>query len=279
MLLGGGHRWPVSDCTAEALAALAHVHQALPYAPAPSDDARRQAVRFLLARQNRDGGFGSYERRRGGRWLEALNPSEMFSNCMVEDSYVECTASALAAFAGLPDDDVALQQAVAGARRRAVSFLTRSQLRDGSWPAAWGVNRIYGTWFAVRGVRAAGLPVTDRRLLRAGDWLRGVQRSDGGWGEHHTGCTKNRYVGHTVSQPVSTAWALLALIDVHGPHDPAVQRGIDWLCAQQRADGTWNQSSVTGVFFGTSMLDYRLYVRYFPLWALGMWLRAQGAAS
>ena len=34
----------------------------------------RDAVRFILARQNADGGFGTYERRRGSRLLEALNP-------------------------------------------------------------------------------------------------------------------------------------------------------------------------------------------------------------
>ena len=34
----------------------------------------------MLARQNADGGFGTYERRRGAAWLEAFNPSEMFGN-------------------------------------------------------------------------------------------------------------------------------------------------------------------------------------------------------
>ena len=38
----------------------------------------RAAVAFILARQNADGGFGTYERRRGSRLLEAMNPSEMF---------------------------------------------------------------------------------------------------------------------------------------------------------------------------------------------------------
>src|SRR5260221_13614751 len=52
------------------------------------------ALAFILARQNDDGGFATYERRRGPGFLERLNPSEMFGPCMTELSYVECTASA-----------------------------------------------------------------------------------------------------------------------------------------------------------------------------------------
>ncbi|GAA2511949.1 prenyltransferase/squalene oxidase repeat-containing protein [Streptomyces gobitricini] len=276
----GGHRWPVSDCTAEAVAALLHVRGRLPREAWITPGRVGEAALFLLDRQNRDGGFGTYERRRGPRWLEALNPAEMFSDCVVEGSYVECTGSALVALASLPPGVPGLSPAaVARARKRAVAFLLRGQDGDGSWPAAWGVNRIYGTWFAVRGLRAAGLPAAHPALRRAADWLRAVQRADGGWGEHHRGCTENRYVEHRVSQPVSTAWALLALMEVARQDDPAVEAGVRWLCARQEPDGTWVSSSVNGVFFGTAMLDYRLYVSYFPAWALGRWLRAADAGS
>jgi lanosterol synthase len=98
----GQHRWPVSDCTAEALSAILLAHQ-VPGLIAPAEripEARlEQAVAFLLDRQNDDGGFGTYERRRGGAFLEALNPSEMYGSCMTERSYLECTASSIGALA------------------------------------------------------------------------------------------------------------------------------------------------------------------------------------
>jgi lanosterol synthase len=40
-----------------------------------------------------DGGYASYELRRGPYWLEWLNPAEVFGNIMIEYSYPECTTS------------------------------------------------------------------------------------------------------------------------------------------------------------------------------------------
>ncbi|MER5890850.1 prenyltransferase/squalene oxidase repeat-containing protein [Streptomyces sp. NPDC001941] len=270
----GSHRWPVSDCTAEALNALLPAHS--PTLPARSLD---QAVTFLLQRQNPDGGFGTYEARRAGTWLEALNPSEMYSRCMVEGSYVECTGSALTALTRATDH---LPPALRARTRRAVESATRflldAQLDDGSWPAAWGVNRVYGTFFAVRGLRASGLPVSHPAFASAARWLARTQRGDGGWGEHHRGCLEDRYVPHHSTQPVTTAWAVLALMEAQGP-TAVIARGVDWLVRGQRADGGWTQLHVTGVFFGTGMLRYEMYATYFPLWALGRWLSRGGAAK
>ena len=46
--------------------------------PSPSE-LLRQAVELILSFQNRDGGWSTYELRRGGAWLERLNPSQVFS--------------------------------------------------------------------------------------------------------------------------------------------------------------------------------------------------------
>ena len=267
----GAHRWPVSDCTAEALSAILEIEHLPDVVREPErlPAARvRDAVAFMLARQNADGGFSTYERARAGVWLDSLNPSEMFRDCMVERSYVECTASVLEALALVrrvaPD---VLPDAVPGAIDRAVAFLRRSQRPDGAFPAAWGIRFTYGIFHAVKALRAAGLPAEDPMLARAAEWLRRAQRPDGGWGEHFSGCLEDRYVEHPRSQPVMTAWALLALGEVD-PRSEAARRGAAWLATAEQGDGAWNHDAVNGVFFGTAMLDYRLYTAYFPVWAL-----------
>jgi squalene/oxidosqualene cyclase-like protein len=280
----GGHRWPVSDCTAEAVSALRHVEQSLHGhlgRPRFSDDRSQAAARFIMERQNDDGGFGTYERRRGPAWLEALNPSEMFADCMVEGSYAECTGSALVALSLLRRDrgdpgGRQLDEAIG----RGVRFLRGAQRPDGSFPGTWGINFTYGTFLAVRGLRAAGAGPHDPALVRAAAWLASVQRPDGGWGEHHSGCTRGVYVPHQEAQPVMTSWALLALLDATGDDisSPAVQRGVHWLCGAQRADGSWPPGALNGVFFGTGMLHYQLYPAYFPVWALGRYRAATAPA-
>ncbi|WP_414930965.1 hypothetical protein [Streptomyces sp. Je 1-369] len=96
----------------------------------------------------------------------------------------------------------------------AQAFLLHTQSPDGFWPAAWGVNRIYGTLFAVRGLLASGLPRTHPSLTKTAWWLENIQLPYGGWAEHHSGCSTNTYVPGPTSQPASTAWALLALLSL-----------------------------------------------------------------
>ena len=267
----GAHRWPVSDCTAEALMTILRIHATPGTTPAERIPVERlrDAVRFILARQNADGGFGTYERRRGSRLLEALNPSEMFRNCMTERSYVECTGSAIAALAAFRAAHPSpLDGSIGRAVDAGVRFLRGAQQPDGGYAGFWGINFTYAAFHAVRGLRAAGVPADDPGLARAADWLVRVQRADGGWGEHYSGCVTDRYVEHPRSQVVMTSWALLALMDVVGARGEAVQRGVAWLAGRQQADGSWPPEAVNGVFFGTAMLDYRLYRSYFPAWAL-----------
>jgi lanosterol synthase len=270
----GAHRWPVSDCTAEALSAVLALHDKVPLAAEEQipDICLQQAAAFILSRQNADGGFGTYERRRASGILEWINPSEMYGACMTERSYVECTGSCLAALAHFR---AAYPNVTAGRVNRAVAaairFLRRSQRADGAWPAFWGVYYTYSIFHAVKGLRAAGVPPGDAALRRAADWLVRRQRPDGGWGEHYTGCLRDRYVEHPHSLAVQTAWAIIALLEVLDPAAEPVRRGVAWLRGEQRPDGSWTQEAVTGVFFGTAMLDYRLYAAYFPAWALARW--------
>jgi squalene/oxidosqualene cyclase-like protein len=267
----GAHRWPVSDCTAETLTAVLAMERSSDVVPPAARLPRervQQALAFILARQNADGGFSTYERQRAGTWLERLNPSEMFRDCMTERSYVECTASAIEAIAAVRAvyADMMADE-TAAALHRAITFLRGRQRRDGTFPSAWGINLTYAIFHVAKAMAAAGVSGTDPLLARAADWLRSTQRIDGGWGEHFSGCLERRYVEHSRSQAVMTSWALLALTEID-PTDTAIPAGAAWLAGRQQPDGSWPREAVNGVFFGTAMLDYSLYVAYFPTWAL-----------
>ena len=264
------HGWPVSDCTAEALDALAG---AAPRALGPK--AEQDAARFILRCQNRDGGFGSYEARRTRIGLEWLNPAEMFGESMTEHSYVECTSSSLAALAGFRKrHPTALQGEIGGAIGRAERRLRSQQHASGAWRGVWGVHFLYGTLFGVRGLVAAGATPGDPALRRACAWVRAQQRSDGGWGEHHDGCLSGRYQSlpdDQGSQVIQTAWALMTLLEAHDSDWTAIARGAELLIARQDESGSWAREEPAGLFFRTALLDYELYRAYFPLWALALY--------
>jgi lanosterol synthase len=266
----GHHRWPVSDCTAEAIEAL---HLAASVTGGVADPAVvAEAVDFMLSRQDGSGGFSSYEERRGPAMLERFNPSEMFDDCMIDRPYVECTASCLRGLRPAFED---LRFAACADRARTgfdrgLRFLLDRQLPDGSWPGAWGVCYTYGTFHALLGLRAAGVGIDRSAPRRAVAWLVARQRPDGGWGEDWTSCPEKRYVPAPEANPVQTAWAILALRAAGVPaSERAIARGVGFLLDAQRPDGGWNEPQPTGVFMGTSLVHYRLYPTVFPIWALG----------
>ena len=266
---GGWHGWPVSDCTAEALSGIVAARRGAEHPAALHD-----GVAFMLRSQNRDGGFGSYEAQRLASGLEWLNPAEMFGDSMIEHSFVECTASCLAALAACRDNlGVAASRSATSAISRGDAWLRRTQHGDGSWRGVWGVQFIYGTLFGIRGLLAAGARAADPALRSACRWLLERQREDGGWGEHHSGCLTGRYVPHDESQIIQTAWALIALLEAGDSDWMAISRGARFLIEAQQADGAWPKQDMAGVFFRTALLDYVLYRQYFPLHALGLYER------
>jgi squalene/oxidosqualene cyclase-like protein len=283
----GDERWPVSDCTAEALTAMLLIHDGGELAPATSarlrDENARHAVEFILQRQNPDGGFGTYERVRSRLPLWLFNPSEMYGDCMSERSFIECSASCINALARFRLSSVTappeLYLRVDRAIARAVGALTRKQRADGSFPGSWGVNFVFGTFHAIDALIAAGVSRQDPRVQRAAEWLLSKQKADGGWGEHWTSCLKESYVEHPESQATMTAWALLGLLHVLEPTHPALRRGVAALEWLQASDGSWPRQSQAGVFFVTCVLDYLYYKDYFPTWALARFTRLLDASS
>jgi squalene/oxidosqualene cyclase-like protein len=266
--------WAVADCTAEALVALVelepHLGRAFPH------ERTLEAIDFLLAIQNPDGGWPTYERIRGARWLKLLNGSELFADNMIDYSYVELTSSVVQALARvrerLPQRDDAITRAIARGSR----YLRNAQRDDGSWEGQWGICFTYGTWFGVRGLIASGAARSDPALSRAAAFLQAHQLHDGGWGESYLSCPQRTYIDHpSGGQTVMTAWALLALLETEAPGmQQVIDGGIQFLLDRQLPDGDWSQRSVTGVFNRTCMQNYPCYRSTMSVWALALYAHA-----
>ena len=154
--------------------------------------------------------------------------------------------------------------------KRAIDYLRRTQLADGSWYGRWGMNYIYGTWSVLSALNAAGFSRDAPELRKAVDWLAAIQNDDGGWGEDGSSY-KLDYRGYeqAPSTASQTAWALLGFMAAGDVDHPAVARGIKYLARHQGADGFWNEERYTATGFPRVFyLRYHGYAKFFPLWAL-----------
>ncbi|MDP2436605.1 MAG: terpene cyclase/mutase family protein [archaeon] len=264
------HGWPISDCTAEGLKAAILLAQA---SVGPSSLAKERlfdAVNVILSLQNADGGWATYEQKRGPDALEVLNPSEVFHGIMVDYSYVECTSACLQALShfrrAYPYHRLdELRRSIA----RGASYIRAAQRPDGSWYGSWGVCFTYGTWFGILGLVSAQDSHSQSAVARAVAFLLSKQRSDGGWGETFGSCETMQYVENPTSQVVNTAWALLSLIAAQHHDLQPLEAAAGFLMSRQQPNGNWLQEGISGVFNANCAISYTGYKNIFPIWALG----------
>ncbi len=225
------------------------------------DGAFRRGLEWMLSMQNRDGGWSSFDK--NNHCIPLTHFPFADHNAMLDPSACDITGRILEllAAAGISRSQPSVQ--------RAIAFLHANQEPDGTWLGRWGVNYIYGSWLALRGLKAMGEPMDSPRYQRAGEWLISKQNSDGGWGESCRSYDDPAVKGQGPSTPSQTAWALMALISLNRIAEPAFQRGISYLVDSQQPDGNWAEEWFTGTGFPQVFyLKYHLYRTYFPLLAL-----------
>jgi squalene-hopene/tetraprenyl-beta-curcumene cyclase len=248
--------YPDIDDTAMALLALLH---------AKGSDAQAQiaceqrAINWLLAMQSGDGGWAAFDV--DNNWAVLNEVPFADHNAMLDPTCPDITGRVLECLCrrGMQGHD---------AVRRGVGYLLAAQEKDGSWYGRWGVNYIYGSFLAMRGLAASGAPGARQAIERAAKWLRAMQNADGGWGESCASYARDRFVpaASTASQ---TAWAVLGLLAAGDRETPQVTRGLQWLLDRQTEEGHWPEHATTGTGFpNVFYLSYAMYRDYFPLLAL-----------
>jgi squalene-hopene/tetraprenyl-beta-curcumene cyclase len=227
------------------------------------DTAIARGEEWVLGLQSKNGGFAAFDADNTYYYLNNIPFAD--HGALLDPPTVDVAARCVGMLAQL---GVSLDSP---RMKAAVDYLEREQEADGSWFGRWGVNYIYGTWSALCGLNAAGVPHSAPMMRKAVDWLLKIQNPDGGWGED-CDSYKLDYKGYEQAPSTSsqTAWALLGLMAAGEVDHSAVVRGIAYLERTQGEDGLWPEEFYTGGGFPRVFyLRYHGYRKFFPLWALG----------
>ena len=258
--------YPDIDDTAQVLLALNH---ALGSDGSAHQASVRRAVNWLIEMQSKDGGWAAFDVDNNWEFLSYVPFAD--HNAMLDPTCPDITGRVMEGLiaSGVKADHPAI--------RRGIEYLKKSQEIDGSWYGRWGVDYIYGTFLALRGLQAAGESDREAYILRSGEWLRSIQNADGGWGESCESYDRQTFVpAH--STPSQTAWAVLGLLAGGDTNSASVHKGIEYLIETQRADGGWDEDLSTGTGFPRVFyLKYHLYRNSFPVLALSTYLKTRSA--
>jgi squalene-hopene/tetraprenyl-beta-curcumene cyclase len=220
-----------------------------------------RAREWVVGMQSGNGGWGAFDADNEYSYLNNIPFAD--HGALLDPPTEDVSARCLSMLAQFGDTD-------SPAIKRAVDYLRRTQLADGSWFGRWGMNYIYGTWSVLCALNAAGIDRDDPEMRKAVAWLAAIQNEDGGWGEDGSSY-KLDYRGYekAPSTASQTAWALLGFMAAGAIGHAAVARGIKYLATTQGADGFWNEERYTATGFPRVFyLRYHGYAKFFPLWAL-----------
>ena len=234
--------------------------------PAAQERCERRALHWLVNMQSRDGGWAAFDVDNDWAILNKVPFAD--HNAMLDPTCPDITGRVMEALCRrkYAPADLAIRQGV--------QYLLHTQERDGGWYGRWGVDYIYGTFLALRGLGVSGDHGAAEAVRRASQWVASVQNSDGGWGESCASYVQDQFVP-APSTPSQTAWGLLSLLAAGDRSSSALQRGVKYLLETQRDDGEWDESLATGTGFpNVFYLRYTLYRNYFPLIALTLAQRA-----
>jgi squalene-hopene/tetraprenyl-beta-curcumene cyclase len=224
------------------------------------EQAARRGLAWLLSMQNRDGGWGAFDRDNDKSVMTNIPFAD--HNAMIDPSSADVAARSVECLGhfGWSASHPAVQ--------KALTYLRREQTPEGAWYGRWGVNYVYGTSGVLRAMEAIGCN-DSAECRRAMEWLKRVQNADGGFGESCESYEKYGQKGVGKSTASQTAWGLIGLLATVGPEDPSAMRAVAWLTEHQNEDGSWDEDQFTGTGFPCVFyLKYHLYRNSFPLYAL-----------
>ncbi len=234
---------------------------------------------WLLAMQNPNGGWGTWDRQSGlvSVFLNNLMKS-VVGPIVLNESVVDHTTRVLMALSSFGY--------TAGGSwpvRKAVKWIKGQQLEDGSWPGTWAVDYIYQTSLVLGGLSLVKAKMSDDFIQKSLNYILEKQREDGGWGESPLSFSAGHYLPLGYSSTSQTAMILFGLFHFLKGTDyqytyrlkAPIENAINFLLASQGEDGLWKDPTYVAVVFPEiQYARYPIFRESVILSSLGMYYQA-----
>jgi squalene-hopene/tetraprenyl-beta-curcumene cyclase len=230
------------------------------------EQAIKRGIAWCLGMQSENGGWGAFDKDNTKHLLNKIPFADL--EALIDPPTADLTGRMLELM-GSFEYPKSHPAAV-----RALEFIKKEQEPEGPWFGRWGVNYIYGTWSVLCGLESISEDMSQPYIKKAVNWFKSKQNMDGGWGEVCESYWDRSLMGSGSSTASQTSWALLSLFAAGEAHSNAAARGVEYLLATQKQDGTWDEDAFTGTGFPKFfMIKYHIYRNCFPLTALGRYRR------
>lgn len=232
-----------------------------------------RALMWLLAMQNRDGGWGTWDRASLlTEPMKTASPSVVFNESVVD--HTTRVLNALSCFGFTEKNSLRVA--------RAVRWVKAQRLEDGSWEGTWFVDYVYQTAHVLGALALVKADMSAAEVEESLDFILEKQNDDGGWGESAESFSAKEYVPLGYSSPSQTGFILYGLLHFLRGCDfqyierlrAPLNRAVNYLLSAQTADGYWHDPIFLGVVFANiQYVRYPLVQESAILTALGMYLQ------
>ena len=128
------------------------------------DASLARAKEWILGMQSANGAWGAFDADNEFYYLNNIPFAD--HGALLDPPTEDVTARCLSMLAQF-GETAANSEAV----KRAIDYLRRTQLAEGSWYGRWGMNYIYGTWSVLCALNAAGVDHAAPEMRKAANWL------------------------------------------------------------------------------------------------------------
>jgi squalene-hopene/tetraprenyl-beta-curcumene cyclase len=213
-----------------------------------------RGVAWLLAFQNRDGGWAAFSHGKPSPPKGALYLRQGGWRRRIHSRLAEHGDPSTADIVGRVLYGLAVADASIEVRhprvRAATRFLIDHQIHEnGAWWGRWAINYLAGTAYVVSGLARVGIDVHTPWMQRALDWMSSCQNADGGWGESAESYEDPMLAGRGPSTIALTGLVTWALQVAGRRNHAAVQHAVRFLLAHQNEDGRFDDTRCFSTMF------------------------------